>query len=41
LPDAACQIDEPINPANDRPFNTLPAAHAAGYHNCAWCLERK
>jgi hypothetical protein len=35
----ARQIDEIINPANDRPFNTLPAAHAADYDNRARCLE--
>jgi hypothetical protein len=35
----ACQIDEIIKAGNDRPFTTLPAAHAAGYDNCAWCLE--
>lgn len=35
----ACRIDEIIKAGNDRPFNTLPAAHAAGYDNCAWCLE--
>ena len=33
------QIDEIIKAGNDRPFNTLSAAHAAGYDNCAWCLD--
>jgi len=36
-----CQIEEIIRAGNDRPFNTLSAAHAAGYDNCAWCLEGK
>lgn len=33
-----CQIDEIIRAGNDRPFDTLAAAHAAGYDNCAYCL---
>ena len=33
-----CQIDEIIRAANDRPFNSLPEAHAGGYDNCHWCL---
>ena len=33
-----CQIDEVIAAGHDKPFNTLPAAHAAGYDNCAYCL---
>ena len=33
-----CQIDEIIGKGHDRPFNTLPEAHAAGYDNGAWCL---
>lgn len=33
-----CQIDEIINAGNDRPFNTLSEAYAAGYDNCAYCI---
>jgi hypothetical protein len=33
-----CQIDEIIKAGNDKPFDTLAAAHAAGYDNCYWCL---
>jgi hypothetical protein len=33
-----CQIDEIIRAGNDKPFQTLSAAHNAGYDNCAWCL---
>jgi hypothetical protein len=33
-----CQIDEIINAGNDVPFNSLPAAHNAGYDNCHWCI---
>lgn len=33
-----CQIDEIINAGNDRPYNSLSAAHAAGHDNCAWCI---
>lgn len=33
-----CQIDEIIRAGNDRPFENLSAAHAAGYDNCAKCL---
>lgn len=33
-----CQIDEIIRAGHDRPFQTLSAAHAEGYDNCAWCL---
>jgi hypothetical protein len=33
-----CQIDEIIKAGNDRPFNTLTEALAAGYRACAWCL---
>lgn len=33
-----CQIDEIIRAGNDRPFNSLAAAHNAGYDNCHWCL---
>jgi hypothetical protein len=35
---ANCQIDEIIDAGNDRPFNRLSEAHAAGYDNCHWCL---
>jgi len=34
-----CQIDEIIRAGHDKPFNTLSAAHGAGYDNCAKCLE--
>jgi hypothetical protein len=33
-----CQINEIIAAGNDRPFNSLEAAHAQGYDNCAYCL---
>ena len=33
-----CQIDEIIGAGHDKPFNTLEAAHAEGYDNCAKCL---
>jgi hypothetical protein len=33
-----CQIDEIIKAGNDKPFQTLSAAHGAGYDNCAWCV---
>ena len=33
-----CQIDEIIDAGNDKPFNTLAAAHGAGYANCDYCL---
>lgn len=33
-----CQIDEIINAGHDRPFDTLAAAHEAGYDNGAYCL---
>jgi hypothetical protein len=33
-----CQINEIIAAGDDRPFNSLPAAHGAGYSDCAWCL---
>ena len=32
-----CQIDEIICAGNDRPYDSLRAAHSAGYDNCAWC----
>lgn len=35
-----CQIDEIINAGHDRPYNTLQAARAAGYDNCAYCIGR-
>lgn len=35
---AGCQIDEIINAGHDKPFNSLTAAHNAGYDNCAKCL---
>ena len=33
-----CQIDEIIRAGNDRPFQSLDSAHAAGHDNCNWCL---
>ena len=33
-----CQIDEIIAAGNDKPFNSLSAAHSAGYDDCAYCL---
>ena len=35
---SGCQIDEIIAAGHDRPFNSLSAAHGAGYDNCAQCL---
>lgn len=33
-----CQIDEIIDAGNDKPFDFLSDAHAAGYDNCHYCL---
>jgi hypothetical protein len=33
-----CQVDEIIRAGNDKPYNTLDAAHRDGYDNCAYCL---
>lgn len=33
-----CQIAEIIAAGHDRPFESLNAAHTAGYDNCAKCL---
>lgn len=33
-----CQIDEIIRAGNDRPYDSLDDAHAAGYDNCAKCI---
>jgi hypothetical protein len=33
-----CQIDEIIRAGNDTPFNSLAAAHGAGYGDCDYCL---
>ena len=33
-----CQIDEIIAAGHDKPFNSITAAHSAGYDNCKWCL---
>lgn len=33
-----CQIDEIIAAGHDTPFDTLSAAHEAGYDNCDKCL---
>lgn len=35
---ALCQIDEVIRAGHDEPYDTLAAAHADGYDNCAYCL---
>ena len=34
-----CQIDEIIDAGHDKPFNSLAAAHNAGYDDCDWCLS--
>jgi hypothetical protein len=33
-----CQIDEIIAAGNDTPFDSLAAAYAKGYDNCAKCV---
>jgi len=33
-----CQIDEIIKAGNDKPYNSLSAAHSEGYDNCQWCI---
>ncbi len=33
-----CQIDEIIRAGNEKPYNSLDAAHRDGYDNCAYCL---
>jgi len=33
-----CQIDEITRAGNDKPFDSLAAAHSADYDNCAHCL---
>ena len=33
-----CQIDEIITAGHDKPFNSLQAAHNAGYDNGHYCL---
>lgn len=33
-----CQIGEILTAKHDRPYNSLEAAHADGYANCAHCL---
>jgi hypothetical protein len=33
-----CQIDLIIRAGHERPYNTLSAARAAGYDNCAYCV---
>lgn len=33
-----CQIDEIIRAGNDRPFETLQEAKAAGFDNGHWCI---
>lgn len=35
-----CQIDEIITAGNDRPYDSLDAAHKDGYDNCAHCLGK-
>lgn len=34
-----CQIDEIIKAGHDKPYNSVEAAHADGYDNCAKCLS--
>lgn len=34
-----CQIDEIIKAGNDKPYNSLTAAHNDGYDDCAYCLK--
>ena len=33
-----CQIDEIIKAGHAVPFDSLDAAHRAGYDNCAYCI---
>ncbi len=33
-----CQIDEIIRAGHDKPYNSLAAARADGYDNCAYCV---
>ena len=33
-----CQINEIIAVGNDTPFDSLAAAHRAGYSDCDYCL---
>ncbi len=33
-----CQIDEIMRAGHEKPFETLQAAHSAGYDNCAYCV---
>jgi hypothetical protein len=33
-----CQINEIIAAGHDRPYDSLSAARAAGFDNCAYCL---
>ncbi len=33
-----CQIDEIIRAGHDKPYNSLAAARADGYDNCAHCI---
>jgi hypothetical protein len=33
-----CQIDEIMRAGHETPFDSLPAARAAGFDNCFWCL---
>jgi hypothetical protein len=33
-----CQVDEIIRAGNDKSFDTVAAAHSAGYDNCTHCL---
>jgi hypothetical protein len=35
------QIDEIIDAKNDKPYDTLTAAHDDGYDDCAYCLPKK
>jgi len=33
-----CQINEIVAAGHAQPFDTLDAAHSAGYDNCHYCL---
>lgn len=35
-----CQIDEIIAAKNDKPYDTLKAAHDDGYDDCAYCIGK-
>jgi len=33
-----CQIDEIIQAGNEKPYNSLQAAHNDGFDNCHYCI---